>query len=74
MHLGRFLWRANPHDECAKSHVLHIYIHESSHLFKVNFIFYLSSVIFPFQPTNNQSVNTLTDRLTANLSVSLCSL
>ena len=30
MFLGRFLWRANPHDECAKSHVLHIYIHESS--------------------------------------------
>ena len=24
MFLGRFLWRANPHDECAKSHVLHI--------------------------------------------------
>lgn len=46
MHLGRFLWRANPHDECAKSHVLHIYIHESSHLSNVNFIYFICHLSF----------------------------
>ena len=45
MFLGRFLWRANPHDECAKSHVLHIYIHESSHLSIVNFIYFICQPI-----------------------------
>ena len=46
MRLGRFLQRANPHDKCAKSHVLHIYVHESSHLFHVNFIYFICHLSF----------------------------
>lgn len=46
MHLGRFMWRANPHDKCAKSHVLHIYIHESSHLSIVDFIYFICHLSF----------------------------
>ena len=46
MRLGRFLWSANPHDKCAKSHVLHIYIHESSHLSIVDFIYFICHLSF----------------------------
>ena len=46
MRLGRFLQRANPHDKCAKSHVLHIYIHESSHLSNMNFIYFICHLSF----------------------------
>ena len=46
MHLERFPYRANPHDKCAKSHVLHIYIHESSHLSNMNFIYFICHLSF----------------------------
>ena len=46
MRLSRFLQRANPHDKCAKSHVLYIYIHESSHLSNMNFIYFICHLSF----------------------------